>query len=295
MRTVLLIVLTLIPSIAFAAATSFFGPLVPCGGKDQAMCQACDLVTLAGNLINFMIAVAVVGAALMFAYAGFLYVTASATPENLNSAKKIFWNVFIGLIFILSAWLIVNLVLTVLTGKSFSEYEIKCLAPIARSVSRDVGEIVVGGGVTPSGGLTGVEARAKLDAACRNDGVCVSVEPGISLDGVKEQTLDNALALQQACGCRVVLTSTTGGTHATGGVCTHGSGCKFDARSRDEGIPLKSWVESNLTPAGTRTNGDKLYRDGCGNVYAVEQNVSAPHIDIEAKHSCPASSIRTRG
>lgn len=116
-----------------------------------------------------------------------------------------------------------------------------------------------------------------------------------TMEGTTRQTIDNAAALEAACGCRVVLTSTTGGNHATGGACTHRDGCKFDVRMRDEGIPLRTWVEQHLTPIAPRSNGDRQYRDGCGNIYAVETNVRDPHIDVEAARACPANLIKTRG
>lgn len=76
--------------------------------------QACDLVTLVDNIVSFATYVAVFIATVMFAYAGFLYVTAASRPENLNQAKGIFGKVFLGLILVLGAWLIINLVMSVL-------------------------------------------------------------------------------------------------------------------------------------------------------------------------------------
>lgn len=88
-------------------------------GGQGPYCQACDLIKLVNNLIAFGIYLSVMVATVMFAYAGFLYVTASASPENVKKAKDLFTKVFMGFVFILIAWLIVDLTLSVFTGKGF--------------------------------------------------------------------------------------------------------------------------------------------------------------------------------
>lgn len=93
-------------------------PLVPqCfeTGDGGPYCQACDLVHLVNHLLAFAIYLSASVATLMFVYAGFLYVTAAANTENLQKARSVFTSVFIGFILVLTAWLIVDLVLTVLT------------------------------------------------------------------------------------------------------------------------------------------------------------------------------------
>lgn len=78
--------------------------IVPCEGVD---CTCQDLITLSQNLLNGGIFLAVFISAMLFAYAGWLYVSNEAIGEQ-QRAKSIFSNVVIGLIVILSAWLIVN-------------------------------------------------------------------------------------------------------------------------------------------------------------------------------------------
>ena len=86
-------------------------PLVPCGinGPD---CDFDDLVDLARRVINFLLGVAVPIAAIMFAYAGFLYLTSAGDTAKRGKATSIFQNVFWGFVLALSAWLIVNLLTT---------------------------------------------------------------------------------------------------------------------------------------------------------------------------------------
>ncbi len=137
------ILLLLTPLVALAG-DPFIGQIVP--ECPNSICRACDLVTLADNLLRFFVALSVFVASLMFAYAGFLYVTASANKNNFETAKKIFWNVFLGFIFILTAWLIIDISLRVLTGNSLNVMtQIQC-------VDFEASAGGTGGGYVPSPG-----------------------------------------------------------------------------------------------------------------------------------------------
>lgn len=119
--------LFLIPLSGFAAE-GFFGSIVP----DRVLqcapyCEACDLVALFDNVLRFAVYFSAIVATLMFAYAGFLYVTASAKQDNISQAKKIFGDVLTGFIFILGAWLIINVIMSVFVEeKAYPWNEIKC-------------------------------------------------------------------------------------------------------------------------------------------------------------------------
>lgn len=114
--------------IADVLAQSFPGGpsgLVPCSGPE---CQACDLTALAQNVINFLVYFAVFVGTLMFVYAGFTYVTAGSNVEKINKAHSVFWRVFIGMIFVLSAWLVVDLIMTTFLNKDFGPWnKIECV------------------------------------------------------------------------------------------------------------------------------------------------------------------------
>jgi hypothetical protein len=126
--------LLLIPAFAFAQST-----LIPCGfdtNDDKVVknlydepahtishkeeCDFNDLITLAQNVINFLIfKIASPLAAVMFAYAGFLYVTNRGNEGQVKQAHDIFWFVFWGLVVALAAWIMVNFVLTFFLDPSF--------------------------------------------------------------------------------------------------------------------------------------------------------------------------------
>ena len=91
-------------------------PLVPCNGSSESPCNFNALVQLASNIIDFIIYMSVSVSAIMFAYAGFLYITAQGETGKISTAHSIFKNVGLGLVFVLGAWLIVKAVLTGLGG-----------------------------------------------------------------------------------------------------------------------------------------------------------------------------------
>lgn len=74
-------------------------------------CGFCNLIELAQNILNFLVSFAVIAAVLMFVYAGFLYMTAGGSEDKIKKAHKIFKNVFIGFLFVLASFLIVDTVM----------------------------------------------------------------------------------------------------------------------------------------------------------------------------------------
>lgn len=110
------------------AVAPFDKPIVPeCA---NGICGYCDLIALVNNIIEFLIYFSVIVATLMFMYAGFQYLTAGGKEEKIKNAHKIFTNVFMGLVFVLAAFLIVDTVMkTFLPGgeTKFGPWnEIKC-------------------------------------------------------------------------------------------------------------------------------------------------------------------------
>lgn len=86
--------------------------LVPC---NDSSCGFTDLMTLVNNVINAILLLAAPIAAIMFAYAGFLLVTAGGESAGAKTkAKSIFTNAVFGFIIALAAWLVVKLILTTL-------------------------------------------------------------------------------------------------------------------------------------------------------------------------------------
>lgn len=92
--------------------------LVVCSGPD---CDFNKFILQIQTVINFLIfSIAAPLAAIMFAYAGFLYVTNGGNESKIKEAHEIFWNVFIGLVIALAAWLTVNFILAFFLGSGSS-------------------------------------------------------------------------------------------------------------------------------------------------------------------------------
>lgn len=96
------------------------GGLVPCSGVGEDKCGYDDFILLINDLINWLIIVATGIATLLFVYAGVLYLTAGGSEGQVKKANSIFTKVAIGFLLILTAYLIVNAIVSVLVTDEFS-------------------------------------------------------------------------------------------------------------------------------------------------------------------------------
>lgn len=122
MRLVAMVV-AFAPSLALAAGIP---TIVTCGGTGQSACTVCDLAKLAQNILNAGIYLAVVLSAVLFAWAGFMYLTNATNPSGVSRAKTLFGDVVIGLVIIVAAWLVIDIVLRSLTGTSLLPWSNLC-------------------------------------------------------------------------------------------------------------------------------------------------------------------------
>lgn len=108
--TILLFLLVFIPQLSLA------GGLVPCDGGKENPCNFNSFITLINKIITFAtMELGLPIAAIMFAYAGFLMVTAGeSASEARTRAKDIFLNTLKGLLIALCCWLIVHSIFQVL-------------------------------------------------------------------------------------------------------------------------------------------------------------------------------------
>ncbi|MFC1614969.1 hypothetical protein ACFL22_00195 [Patescibacteria group bacterium] len=104
------------PVLAFAA-----NGLIPCDGVNV-KCTFDMLVQLVQNIIEFIITASPFVAAVAFAYAGWMYITAGGDTGQIKKAHGIFTSVAVGFIIILSAWLIVK---AILVGLGAQEWAIR--------------------------------------------------------------------------------------------------------------------------------------------------------------------------
>ena len=96
--------------------------IVPCDGVN---CTICHLADLAQNLVNAGIFISVFMSAILFAYAGWMYLSNEAVGE-VERAKKIFLDVVLGLVLILGAWIVVDTLMHALLRGSFGPWNSVC-------------------------------------------------------------------------------------------------------------------------------------------------------------------------
>ncbi len=127
----LLVLAIFLPAAAFASMHPPPPPapssIIPCGlyqDSAKVTTDPCDFnyfVTLAKNVIEFLIfKIAAPLAALMFAYAGFLYITNNGNEGQVKQAHDIFLYVFVGFVVCLAAWLTINMILNFFVLGSFN-------------------------------------------------------------------------------------------------------------------------------------------------------------------------------
>lgn len=130
----LIAVLALIPDTV--AAQSF----LPCDGSAANPCNSCHIVLVANTLISWLIGVIMVLFGVLAVWAGFGLVTSGGNPSALSDAKSRFTNAFIGLLIVLSAFLIVDTLMKTLIGNNgeIEGYgpwsEVKCTTQTVTSV-----------------------------------------------------------------------------------------------------------------------------------------------------------------
>jgi hypothetical protein len=109
-----------LPGGVFAQDT---GGLVPCSGDD---CDFCSLAQLGQRIINLAIFLAVFLSAILFAWAGWNYLTNFGDTGKVAKAHEVFRNVAVGFIIILAAWLIIDTLMKTLLGGHFGPWNEVC-------------------------------------------------------------------------------------------------------------------------------------------------------------------------
>ncbi len=126
--------LILLPGITLAAGGILDGGLptqiVECDGTELSgkACNLCAFAQLIQNLLNLTVYLAVVGAALLFAYAGWLMLSSAEDPGRRTTGRSIFTSATIGLIIILGGWLAVDTVMKSVLDGGFGPWNTICPA-----------------------------------------------------------------------------------------------------------------------------------------------------------------------
>ncbi|HYF29172.1 MAG TPA: pilin [Candidatus Paceibacterota bacterium] len=303
---------------AYAAESTFFGPIVP------EECQSCPcgfagVLEIARHLMNFAVSFGIIVLTIMLVWGGILFIASAVNPESRSKAKSLLGGAFIGMALILTSWLIVDFVMRALysgpagiegkfgpwnsilaedadwciaakEGKGFFEIPFMPLdAPNAEPTEADPNPNPTQ--VEPSP-IVGNEKTVRQQLAAA--GISVNKNPcptGVryqdvrggctTVGGLRQNTVAQTITLKNICGSLIV----TGGNelgHASGGM-SHTTGYKVDYGTGIDAC-IQGGSGGYFTRNGAR-GGDPRYLDKCGNEYVRESN--PPHWDVTVVKVCP--------
>lgn len=253
-----------------------FGGFVTCNGAD---CSACNLVQMANGIIVWLFGFVFLIFAVQMTIAGFKLVTSGGNSSAVSEAKSRFQNAIIGVIIMMSAWLLIDTIMKgLLPNGQLSGWgpwsEVKCQVQVSPTEfvreNRDgleptdkysVEDMV--SAPTAVGEYNHSEALSELS---KNGIVVVSTgncsDPSksncTSLEGVKQNTIQRITELQKASGDQLIITGGTETGHANG-TYSHSEGYKIDLRPTSK---LNNYITQNFERIG-----DNKYRDSNGNTY----------------------------
>ncbi len=96
---------------------SNYDPIGGTVGPIKNPCTECDLLILVQNLIDFVtLGVVPVVGTLLFIVGGFFILLGGASPGMVQRGKSIMWSTTMGIVIVLTAWLITNTLITSLIG-----------------------------------------------------------------------------------------------------------------------------------------------------------------------------------
>lgn len=184
---VLVALLLFVPALASAQSNlPLFDPewqLVPEAHELDADCPVGAPLGFGGalqlvqNVMNAMISFGVVIFVLIIAFAGMLWILTPTNPENHSQAKKVLTNAVIGLLIILSGWLIVDFVMKILydsNGGNFGPWNEILTGGDICVVAASTTPLFTGtiaGTTIPSGG-TGSSGGGSYDPRYTTSGAC---------------------------------------------------------------------------------------------------------------------------
>ncbi len=147
--------------------------LIPCEGVG---CKACDFVSLGNNILKWFVAIMAGIISLMFALGGFTLLMSGGNSGKVSEGKEMMTNAIIGLLIVLSAWLIVNTIFKTVVGGSISGnwYEIKCVPNPSLTADPAKSNVVAsggaGGGAGASGSVSGAGSNSAITGAINSLG-----------------------------------------------------------------------------------------------------------------------------
>lgn len=247
--------------------------IVPCGNGDNISnaCTLCHLIIGIKKLIDFGSALLITVTIFAIFISGVVYIVSSGNQTLMTSAKTFLTNSLVGFTLVLTAWLIVNTVMWILSvnpgmgiGKT-NWYTFTCYTQSSTyGTGTPEGAPATGTEKYSEDVLTDAQAREKLTNAgivIQSSGNCSDPNNSqcTSLEGIPVRAVDDLIAVRKKCGFITV----TGGTET--GHKSHGFGkpivdLKWDTQIAD---CLKNNSSSLNIARICTTESDQAYRIQC--------------------------------
>ena len=129
-----IVVAALSVGLVFAPYAADAAGLVPCGGKGEPRCTLCHMIVGMQGLMKWGMGVAFIAGVAVFTFAGVLYIVYGGDSGRIEMAKGAMKNTAIGIVVMVSAWLIINygmLLLGVNSGIVGSWYKFDATCTVA--------------------------------------------------------------------------------------------------------------------------------------------------------------------
>ncbi|MGE5392771.1 MAG: hypothetical protein ACM3NH_03445 [Candidatus Saccharibacteria bacterium] len=97
-----------------------FAALVTCGGRNQTACTLSDIFTTVALVISFLLGASSLVAILFIVIGGVQMIFSGGNPKAIETGKQTLFNAILGLLIVLGAFFIINLVLSRLSGGTIS-------------------------------------------------------------------------------------------------------------------------------------------------------------------------------
>ncbi len=266
------VVIAIVHILVFAAppATITINPNIP-GTQDVSQVGPCGWVV---NFYNFALLLSGILAFGAIVFGGFLYATSAGNPSRQSEGRSWIQSALLGLLLLAGAYMILYLINPGLTSCS-----LPTLAPVNFPAAAP-GQAIAGVTETQS------EAASRLRADNINvvsTGNCSDKtnKSCTSLDGIRQDTVDEVVGLKDECGCTVTISGGTETGHdvAANGI-DHQDGYKVDLQL-NSGLTNYIQTSGQFTRIADRTPGDGApqWQDkSTGAVYALE--ASKNHWDV---------------
>lgn len=248
----------ILPNVVLAANEGIFTNLTQCRASGD--CSLCDFLSVFVNISRWILSVMGGLALILFIWAGQGYIMSFGNPEKVEASKKTLTGTVFGIVIILAAWTLVNILLSlILPGGST-----KIFGKTPWSTLDDMCPLKVPGIVSGTTGVAGTldeqTARNQLQSYGYkfNNDPCSSTKTSgcTNLAGLRPETMAELQRLAATSKLQNLIIN--GGTepdpvHVQTGT-SHVAGYKFDLAATGE---LTKYIQNNFTSAGKRGSYDR--------------------------------------